>query len=96
MRRSQPREGWGEAVLTKGYSECKWHWWERDKYMHRLERRPVLMELREPRARGWRLGQRTSDFILRVLGEMGCDSEHQPQRLSGFKSNLLSGLQQVF
>ena len=96
MTRSQPREGWGAAVLTKGYGECKWHWWERVKYMHRLERRPVLLELREPRARGQRRDQRTSDFVLRVLGEMGCDSDHQPQRLSGLKSNLLSGLQQVF
>lgn len=41
----------------------------------------MLLELREPRARGWRWGQRTLDFILRVLGELVCDSEHQPQRL---------------
>lgn len=56
----------------------------------------MLLELREPRARGQRRDQRTSDFVPRVLGEMGCDSDHQPQRLSGLKSNLLSGLQQVF
>lgn len=41
---------------------------------------------------------RSEDFRLcsMILGKMGCDSEHQPQRLSGLKSNLLSGLQQVF